>query len=79
MLHINRTSQSIQLYNLLKSIYTAPNDYMCIYSSGTFTGWVCKSGYTKPDFGSSEVDRLLMLGKQLEKARRKQIAIQNIG
>lgn len=78
MIHINHTIQSIQLYNLLKSIVDSSTDYLCVYSYGVFVGWVCKSGFITDGFGSSEVDRLIMLGKQLEKTRRKEIALQGI-
>ncbi|MGL5013065.1 MAG: hypothetical protein ACRC6V_02085 [Bacteroidales bacterium] len=79
MLYMNSTLRNQQLYNLLHSIYTAPNDYLVIYSYGVFVGWTFKSGFVTDGFGSSEVDRLIVLGKELEKVRRKQIALLDIG
>lgn len=79
MIHYTKTITTKQLYNLLVSIYTAPNDYLCTYSYGVFVGWTCKSGFVTEGFGSSEVDRLCALAKTLEKGRRKELAVQNIG
>lgn len=79
MIHYTKTNTTKQLYNLLKSIVDSSTDYLCVYSYGVFVGWVCKSGFITEGFGSSEVDRLLVFAKQLEKARRKQIAMQIIG
>lgn len=78
MLHINQTIRNKQLYNLLYSIYTAPNDYLCIYSLGCLTGWCCKASFLTPEMQSQELDRITTFAKVLEKARRKQIASQNI-
>lgn len=79
MLHMNNTITTKQLYNLLHSIYTAPNDYLCIYSFGCLTGWCCKASFLTPEMQSLELDRIIVLGKELERARRKQLVLQNIG
>lgn len=79
MIYINKKTQYIQFYNLLKSIADAPNDYLCIYSLGCLTGWCCKASFLTPELGSSELDRIMTLAKQLEKARRKEILMQDLG
>lgn len=76
MIHINKKQQYIQFYNLLKSIADAPNDYLVIYSYGVAVGWCCKASFLTPELGNSELDRIMTLAKQLEKARKLEIAVQ---
>lgn len=79
MLHMNSTIRNKQLYNLLHSIYTAPNDYLCIYSFGCLTGWCCKASFLTPEMFSLELDRVITFAKMLEKARRKELTLKEIG
>ena len=78
MIHYAKTTTTKQLYNLLVSIYTAPNDYLCTYSYGVFVGWSCKAAFLTPELGSSQLDKIMTFAKEIEKGRRKELMMQNL-